>query len=60
MFRLLLRSNGVRAEDRSRSFLTKAATLNTTGSLTVDVTTSIADFTQAENVTCDQLTIRLN
>ncbi|HSU56639.1 MAG TPA: hypothetical protein VLT36_21445 [Candidatus Dormibacteraeota bacterium] len=50
----------MRAEDRSRSFLTKAATLNTTGSLTVDVTTSIADFTQAENVTCDQLTIRLN
>jgi len=39
---------------------TQAATLNTTGSLTVDVTASIADFTQAENVTCDQLTILLN
>ena len=38
---------------------TQAATLNTTGSLTVDVSASIADFTQAENVTCDQLTIRL-
>jgi len=39
---------------------TQAATVNTTGGLTVDVTASIADLTQAENVTCDQLTILLN
>ena len=39
---------------------TQSATLDTTGTLTVDLTASIADFTQAENVTCDQLTILLN
>jgi len=38
---------------------TQTATVDTTGSLSVSLTASIDNFTDAESVTCDQLIIRL-
>ena len=55
----LLAAWGPRIDKTLKTTKGRPTTLNTTGSLTVDLRGSIQDFTGAEAVHCDQLVVRL-